>query len=330
MRFLAAAILFLIAVPARAEFDASLVERKVGEVAADVGGGRLGVGILDLKSGQDWYLAGDERFPMQSVFKAPLGVAVLRQVDRKKLGLDQTVTITRRDVAMGWSPIAKDMAGDRKSVAVRELVRGAVSLSDNTAADVLMRLIGGPAAVTAALMESDIAGLRVDRYERELQPELAGLPPYAPGVTIDPAEWKNAVAAVPEERKAAALQTYLSTDERDTATPKAAVAFLAKLDRGALLSADMTAVMIRAMAESPTGAQRLKAGLPAGARLAHKTGTGPDVLGLNAATNDIGIVTLPGGATFAIAVFLAGSALPEAQREAVHARVMAILAEAAR
>jgi beta-lactamase class A len=102
------------------------------------------------------------------------------------------------------------------------------------------------------------------------------------------------------------------------------------LDRGALLSADMTAVLIRAMAESPTGAQRLKAGLPAGARLAHKTGTGPDVLGLNAATNDIGIVTLPGGAKFAIAVFLAGSALPEAQREAVHARIMAILAEAAR
>ena len=57
---------------------------------------------------------------------------------------------------------------------------------------------------------------------------------------------------------------------------------------------------------------------------------GPDVLGLNAATNDIGIVTLSGGAKFAIAVFLAGSALPEAQREAVHARVMAILAEAAR
>lgn len=76
------------------------------------------------------------------------------------------------------------------------------------------------------------------------------------------------------------------------------------------------------MTDVSTGQKRLKAGLPPGAKLAHKTGTSGMILGINAATNDIGIVTLPDGRKYAVAIFLAGSAMPEDEREAVHASLM--------
>lgn len=330
MRLILAFLVVLWTVPARAELDVAALEAKLASIATETRGGRLGVGLLDLTSGQSVFLAGDERFPMQSVFKAPLAMAVLRQVDRRTTTLDQLVTITRRDLSVPWSPIAKEFQGERRSLSVRELIRQAVAFSDNTAADVLMRLIGGPPVVQAALAESGIEGMRVDRYERELQPDVVGAVPFGPGEPIVEAEWRRTVEALPAELKRAAVDAYVHVDPRDTATPRASVEFLARLDRGQLLSPASTGVLLRAMAEAPTGAQRLRAGLPADAKFAHKTGTGPTVEGVNSATNDIGIVTFPNGTKVAVAVYLAGSTAPMAEREAIHARIAAALAEAVR
>src|SRR3546814_19972308 len=83
------------------------------------------------------------------------------------------------------------------------------------------------------------------------------------------------------------------------------------------------------MTDSPTGAKRLKAGLPPGSSFAHKTGGSPgSILGVNAATNDIGIATLPDGRRFAPAVFLTGSREPEAERERIHAGIARLVADA--
>jgi beta-lactamase class A len=106
--------------------------------------------------------------------------------------------------------------------------------------------------------------------------------------------------------------------------------FLQQLQAGQLISPAATARLLTIMAATTTGQARLKAGLPPGATLAHKTGTSRTDLGLTAATNDIGIVTLEGGRALAVAVFLSASMADEAAREAAIAEVMRTIAGAAR
>src|SRR3546814_9033584 len=138
----------------------------------------------------------------------------------------------------------------------------------------------------------------------EFQPELHGLAPFRQGEIIDQSAYEAAAEAVPAAAKRAALDPYVSGDDpRDTATPRGAVAFLAELQGRTLLPPRATALLLEIMTDSPTGANRLKDGLPPGSSFAHKTGGSPgSVLWVKAATNDIGIATLPDCRRFALAV----------------------------
>ncbi|HWH18804.1 MAG TPA: serine hydrolase, partial [Allosphingosinicella sp.] len=116
---------------------------------------------------------------------------------------------------------------------------------------------------------------------------------------------------------------YLA-DPRDRMSASTAVRMLADLDAGKLLSPDMTRKMMAILKGTTSGPGRLKAGIPEGATLYHKTGTGATVEGVNGATNDIGIIELADGRKLAVAAFVAGSQLPQEQREAVIAKVARI------
>ncbi len=188
-------------------------------------------------------------------------------------------------------------------------------MSDNTAADALARLVGGPQKVTALLHQMNLRGIRVDRLEQQLQPDCVGLTNFRPELANEQ-KYKSAVEKIPAHVKQAALETYL-TDPRDTATPESMVALLAKLQSHQLLSERSTALLLKLMTDSPTGQQRLKAGLPPLWSIAHKTGSGPEVLGIGTATNDVGIISSPKGKHVALAVFIAGSKAPVAEREKV-------------
>lgn len=294
------------------------LDQAVGAIADRARPGVLGVGLMNLESGEVWTFNGDRRFPMQSVFKAMLGAAVLGEVDAGRLALDQTITLTENDISTPLSPIA-DAWPARTDYTVRELLVSAVGVSDNTAADVLMKKIGGPGVLTAWLAQHHIEDVRIDRYERELQPEIGGLGSFR-------IAWKSAdafgreLAAVPIPQRAAMLAAYMK-DPRDTATPRGALSFLRRLQAGELLSPASTELLLQIMTETKTGPARLKAGLPDGATLAHKTGTARTDLGVNPAVNDIGIVTLPDGRRYALAVFLSGATGEQSTREAVLADV---------
>lgn len=287
-------------------------------LAARAAPGVLGVAVLDLGDGRLTGVNADRPFPMQSVFKAPLGAAVLAQVDTGRVSLDQVVSLTRADLSPPYSPIADAWPG-RSRYTVRELLELTVGGSDNTGADVLLRMIGGPSAATRYLRNKGVIGMRIDRYEREFQPEASGMGLFREAWIGEPA-YVAARDAVPVERRRAALRSYLA-DSRDTSTPRASTSFLAKLAAGELLSPRSTALLIDIMTRTQTGAKRLKAGLPVGTMIAHKTGSGRTDLGVSPAINDIGIVTLPGGRRFAIASYLKGSTLPEDAREALHVEV---------
>lgn len=287
--------------------------------------GQVGIGVMDLNTGESWFHNGDQRLPMQSVYKLPVGIVVLKQVDAGQLSLDQLVTVSRQDFAPLWSPMREEIKGNSKQFTVQELLERSVGVSDNTAVDVLIRLVGGTEKVTETLRQMNIQGIRVDRLERQLQPDCVGLTNFRPELA-DEQRYAAAVEAIPVAVKQAALERYLS-DPRDTATPEETIDLLAKLQSRQLLSENSTALLLKIMTDSPTGQNRLKAGLPQGWSIAHKTGTGPEVLGVGTATNDVGIITAP-GKQVAIAVFVAGSKAPIEQREQVMAQVAATVVQA--
>lgn len=325
----AATLACLIATPALADWDRAKLDREIAGIERG-SKGRLGVALLDLDDRKGWTHRGAEPFPMQSVFKLPLAVAVLQAVEAGKLGLDQPVTVTRKDLSLYHSPIAEQFKGESQSYKLRELLRLSTAESDNTAADLLMRLIGGPQALTAVLKRGGIEGISVDRYERVFQPEILGLPGYGWNTEIDRASFRASVEAIPAATRRQRLAASL-TDSRDSATPEASAAFIEALAKGNWLRDPAHTTLILKMAtETKSGPQRLMAGLPKGARLAHKTGLGPSAAGLNHATNDIGLVTLSNGRAFVIAVYLAGSQADASAREAAHAAVARLAAAALR
>lgn len=295
-----------------------LLTTEVSQIAERARPGVLGVGLMNLESGESWDFNGERRFPMQSVFKAPLGAAVLAEVDAGRLKLDDTLTLAEQDLSPPLSPIADAYPG-RRDYTVRELLVAATGASDNTAADVLMKKIGGPGAVTAWLVGKKVDEVRIDRYERQLQPDSVGMASFRPA-------WKGQQAymaafnSVPPETRRKAVAAYLS-DPQDTASPRGALIFLDRLDDGELLSPASKKLLLQIMTDTTTGQDRLKAGFPAGASFAHKTGTARTDLGLNPAFNDIGIVTLPDGRRYAVAVFLSGSPLDNAGNEKILADV---------
>ena len=113
--------------------------------------GRIGVGLIDLKDRRSWSYRGAEPFPLQSVFKLPLAIGVLQAVEAGKFKLDQKITVTRNDLSLYHSPLAKAFKGERNEYPLRELLTRSTAESDNTGADLLLRLIGGPQALTAIL-----------------------------------------------------------------------------------------------------------------------------------------------------------------------------------
>jgi beta-lactamase class A len=307
------------------QLDVKLLETHVPELAAKVRPGRMGVGFVNLESGETWTLNGAQAFPMQSVFKAILGAAALAEVDAGRLGLDEVVSLTDEMLSPPHSPIAAAWPG-RKDYSVRELLIAAVGDSDNTAADVLMKRIGGPGAVTGWLQAKNLPEIRIDRYERELQVESVGLASFRPG-------WRGEafaaeMARVPPAQRLAAMRSYLA-DPRDTATPRGMLDFLRMLQAGELIAEPSSRLLLQIMTATRSAPDRLKASLPAGAVLAHKTGTGRPDQGIDPVVNDVGLITLRDRRVYAAAVFLAGAAQGGPAVENIIADVGRLLVRAA-
>lgn len=288
-------------------------------LAARAKPGVFNLGVLDFHDLTQWSADPIGRYPMQSVFKAPLAAAALELVDAGGMALSERIHLTDADLSVSASRIndawPNPPEGRTMDLPAVDLIALAVQISDNTAADTLMRRLGGPAAVTAWLAAKGIADLRIDRYEREIQVQIAGMDVFRPAWKDDTV-FHTARTGVPAPAREAAMTAYLA-DPRDTVTAPAALDFLHKLATGALLSPASTRLLLRLMTHTETGAYRLKAGLPPGARLAHKTGTAGTDLGLTPATNDIGVVTLADGRHVAVAAFLAGSVATETDRESL-------------
>ena len=199
--------------------------------------GRLGVAMLDTGSGLALGWRQDERFAMASTFKLVLAGWMLSLVDQGKERLDARVYYAAADV-VAYSPVSGARAGDGGGLTVGELCAATVSLSDNTAANVLLARHGGPAGFTAFVRSLGDEVTRLDRTEPTLNEAAVG-------------------------------------DPRDTTTPLAMLQTLQKLVLGNALSPTSRAWLQRWLVETSTGDKRLRAGVP-GWKVGDKTGTAGD------------------------------------------------------
>lgn len=285
------------------------LQRALTQLAAAARPGTLGIAVSDLQTGRIWRVNARQAFPLMSVFKAPLGATVLSEVDQGTLSLRQTVRITRSELmTAGRSKIAATFRGNEETFSVGQLLEAAVSHSDNTAADVLLELVGGPAVVTAFLRTHGIQDMRIDRGEDEIAREFQVS-------TEQRAEESKQTPAARHARLRGGYEAFLN-DPRDRATPGAAVQFLRKLWQGDLLSSDSTRRLL-ILLYGQTIPDRLRAGIPPGVRLADKCGTSYSVDGMTAAFNDMGIITWPDGHTVIVAAFLMASHASEHRRNAL-------------
>ena len=265
--------------PARVMSRATRVIDSVGKATS----GRVGVAAMIIETGDLVTLHGNERFPMQSVYKLPIAMAVLQQVDADRLRLDKVIHVRKQDMVANVGSPMRERTPNGTDATVRELLRGMIVESDGTASDMLLTLVP-PAEVTSMLRKLGIDSMRVMTTER-------------------------------------AMAAKTMTQYQNWSTPLAAVQLLRQLQQGRPISALSRALLLSWMTETTTGQHRIRGELPPATVVADKTGTDGTHGGLTRATNDVGIVTLPNGRHLAIAVFLRDSRGKAAGREGAIARI---------
>lgn len=246
----------------------------------------VGVGILNFENGDTLTFNGDGHFPMQSVFKFHLALAVLNQVDQGKFTLNQNIFVSKADLLPNlYSPMREKYPEGNINLPLSEIIKFTVSQSDNSGCDLLFKLIGG----------TEIANKFIHKI----------------GV-------KDVAILDPEVR----IQNVWILQYRNYSTPFAAVQLLQKFHKQHILSKSSQDLLYKIMVETTTGPNKIKGLLPKNAIVAHKTGfSGKNKEGLTGGTNDIGIITLPNGKQFAIAIFVSNSMEDEMTNDKIIAEI---------
>ncbi|NOT48343.1 MAG: class A beta-lactamase [Acidobacteria bacterium] len=260
------------------------LEKQFAEIAKDAKG-KVGVAAVVLETGENASLNGGEKFAMQSVYKVPISMAVMKQVDAGKFKSDQEIEITKEDfVLAGQGSLIRDENPNGTKMPLWHVIEYAIGESDGTASDVLLRILGGADEVQKYVDEIGVKDMTIKNTEKEFAKD-----------------WK--------------------TQYENSSTPAAAVSLLIELRNGVSLDKERSKLILDFMNESRPGPNRLRGQLPESAYVAHKTGTSGTQKGITAATNDIGVIALPNGKFMVIAVFVGDSPADEKTRESVIAKI---------
>lgn len=223
-------------------------------------GGRLGVAVIDTASGGGFGWRQDERFALCSTFKFALAAAILQRMDAGSISLDRAVAIAKGDL-LGNSPVTEKHVG--ATLSVGELCHATMTESDNAAANLLLKELGGPEAVTAFLRGLGDDVTRLDGIEPGMNnPDIVG------------------------------------GEIRDTTTPAAMAATMRTIVLGEVLTEASRAILTGWMKAARTGRDRLRAGFPKDWTMGDKTGTGG-----KGQTNDIAVAWPPGRAPLIVTVY---------------------------
>ncbi len=287
-------------------------DRLLNEVTrlAKITDGEVGLTAIHIESNRRIDLNETHRFPMASTFKVPIAVQLLSRVDRGEIRLDQMVALEPHDLHPGSGTLSNLFKQPGVSLSVRNLMELMLLISDNSATDVVLRLAGGPEAVTTKMRDLGITGINVNRPTVRLISEWLGadLPPEKDWT---PDLYGKLYSSVPPAAKAAAEGKF-NIDPRDTAQPSAMAELLLKIYSKRLHKPESAELLLDIMRRCQTGDARIKGMLPPDTELAHKTGS------IGGTVNDVGILTLPDNAGHvAIALFVKQGTKPEVSERTI-------------
>jgi len=254
------------------------LERRIAQLA-DGSDGRIGVAAIDLATGEQVSVLGDQRFPMASTSKIAIAATFLEGVDQGRWSLTSEFPLLWAVRSQRFSTrVAPVREGEY--MPAHQLIDLMITRSSNPATDALLAAVGGPEAVNAWARRAGLADFNLSR-------DIATL-------VRDDGEFDP---------------TY-HIDLRDSATPETMVRLLAGIYQGEWLSAESREVILDAMERCRTGRRRIPAMMPEGVTVAHKTGT------LNRMAGDIGIVEMPDGRAIALAIYVTGQSASQAHENA--------------
>lgn len=259
-----------------ARYDTPLEQRIA--MLADGSNGRIGVAAIDLVTGEEVSILGDQRFPMASTSKIAIAATFLEGVEKGRWSLTSEFPLLIPVRSAKFSSAVAPVRTGNYMPAI-DLIEIMITRSSNPATDALLRVVGGPAAVNDWARRNGIREFSLDR-------DIATL--VRDDGEFDPAS---------------------HIDLRDSTTPRAMVDLLAGLYQGRFLSAESRRVLLGAMSRTRTGTRRIPAMIPTNAEVLHKTGS------LNNTSSDVGIIKMPNGRAIALAIYVTGQGA-RSEREA--------------
>lgn len=265
---------------------ASSFEQRIADLA-NPAMGRIGVAAIDLATGEEVMVLGDQLFPMASTSKIAVAGTFLEMVEQGRFSLTSEFPLMLPVASAKYSS-AKAPVRPGQYLPAIDLIEIMITRSSNPATDALLAAVGGPAVVNDWIRRQGIAEFSINR-------DIATL-------VRDDGEHNPAV----------------HIDTRDAATPRAMVRLLAGLYRGDFLSDQSRQVLLSAMSRTVTGKRRIPAHIPLEARVSHKTGS------LNNTSSDIGLIECPDGRVIAVAIYVTGQGTKLAREERIAAIARAL------
>ena len=247
------------------------LKKKILQITKDKNA-TVAVSVLDFGNDKSVHINGNKKLPMLSVFKFHIGLAVLNEVDQGKLNLDQKILIKKSDLLENtWSPIRERFPEGDIEMPLGLLIKYTVAESDNNGCDILLRLIGGTETVQKFINSKGVRNFTIKVNEEQMHQGFEFM--------------------------------YLNTTTANSANQ-----LLKDFRDKKIVSKTSTDFLMTTMLETSTGKNKIVAQLPESVPVAHKTGSsGKNEKGLTIAENDIGIVTLPGGKSYALSIFVSDS-----------------------
>lgn len=253
------------------------LERRL-KLICDRAQGTIGLSVVHIESGKTTSINGKSQLPLYSVFKLPLAIAVLKDIEENRLRLDQKIHVTPAETVPG-TPGNTALWQKPVDYTIAELIEFSISRSDNTSSDKLLQLVGGPLKVTERMRSLGFQNLDIHSTSAEFGK---------------------------------------SRQNPNIGSAEDLAKLLSQLHQGTILQPAQLNLLIGFMQRTTTGLHRLRGDLPRGTLVADKTGSGEKdaVTRVAKATNDAGIITLPTGrGHLAIAVLVSESKLPDAAQE---------------
>jgi beta-lactamase class A len=265
---------------------ASSFHQRIAELA-NPAMGRIGVAAVDLATGEEVMVLGDQLFPMASTSKVAVAATYLEMVEKGRFTLTSEFPLMLPVASAKYSSSKAPVRPGQYMQAI-DLIEIMITRSSNPATDALLAAVGGPAAVNDFMRRQGIDQFSINR-------DIATL-------VRDDGQYNPA--------------TYVDT--RDAATPRAMVRLLAGLYKGEFLSDYSRQVVLGAMSRTVTGKRRIPANIPLEARVSHKTGS------LNNTSSDVGLIECPDGRVIAVAIYVTGQGTKQAREERIAAIARAL------